>query len=92
MTEPNATFISFKPSGKYYTSGRGFLPREAFGPMLNHFERRLPILEANGGKMPGLSSPGETLVIVALIDETTESYGWPLMLPSRDQDDGKPHM
>lgn len=89
VTFGNATFYIFRETGKYYTEGRGTLPEDAFGPTLNHYERREPILAANGGKMPGLSSSGEGYVIMVVPDEDV-SYGWPLMLPSRN--DFLPHM
>lgn len=85
----NATFYIFKESGKYYADGRGFLPEKAFEPMLNHYERRGPILEANEGKMPGLNSIGDGFIIMIVPDANVE-YGWPLMLPVKN--DFLPHM
>lgn len=77
MTD-NATFYSFKPSGKYYSTGRGAIEAQNYEPISNE-ERRLDIVKQNGGKMPGLNSIGSSLMVIVVPDESVE-FGWPLFL------------
>lgn len=71
MTDPQyAMFYSFRPSGKYYTEGRGLIPA------MNVIWTRQELLDVNGGKMPGLSTTGQDLRIV-VIPEPETIYGWP---------------
>ena len=74
----NATFLSFRSSGKWYTTGRGFLPENAFNCFEKN-ERRERIIEANNGKYPGLSGPGNDFILIIIGDESID-YGFPLML------------
>lgn len=76
--EPNATFHAFKDTGKWYASGRGVLPAEAFHGSLDRPERYALILKANGEKFPGLSSTGRHFIAVIIPDESIE-FGWPLL-------------
>lgn len=86
----NARFIYFKRSGKFYSDGRGVVPREVFTPFLGHGDgtpqtntaRRL--LQANGNHMPGLSTTGSEFHIVVLLDEDVD-FGWPIIIfPQED--------
>jgi hypothetical protein len=80
MTDANATFHIFKaPHGKWYTSDRGFMPESVWQPYYNAVAPRPLILEANGGKMPGLNSAGWLFDVVVILDPDVD-YGWPLLL------------
>ena len=79
----NATFYTFRPSGQWYESGRGFCPEIVFTGSLTHSDKRDPILAANGGKMPGLRYDGEGFIVFVILDPDVD-YGWPLMLPIRE--------
>lgn len=74
----NATFHSFKPSGKWYATGRGVLSPEVF-KVFDRGERRAEITKANQGKYPGLSGEGREFVFVVVADEDIP-FGYPLML------------
>lgn len=79
--KPNATFNCFKPSGKWYAEGRGFVPDfftkdHAF----SNQEKLIRVLRANDNKWPGLSGPGNDFVRVVFLDEEVD-YGWPLFFP-----------
>jgi hypothetical protein len=78
MTDENATFHSFKPSGKWRASARGVLTPDVFATS-DRAERRERIVRANGGKFPGLSGRDDDLVYVVIADEEVE-FGYPLML------------
>lgn len=78
---PNATFHSFKRSGKWYASGRGFLSPEVFTASFDRNGRRERILQDNEGKFPGLSGRGDDFTFVVFGDDDL-SYGFPLMLYS----------
>lgn len=76
VSEPQmAMFYYFKPSGKYYTEGHGFIP------MINSTWTREELLNVNGGKMPGLSNNGQSFRIV-VIPDMEAVYGWPQILES----------
>jgi len=75
----NATFHAFKASGKWYTSERGTLTPDCYGQPFTPIERRKRLIDANGGKYPGLSSAGAGFVLVIIPDESVD-YGFPLML------------
>lgn len=79
MAEANATFLTFKPSGKYYASGRGVLPRSVFEPYYKAKDPREEILGANGGKMPGLNSTGRDKIVVVTPDDSVD-FGFPIHL------------
>lgn len=81
MTD-NATFHTFRPSGKWYATGRGVCPESAFNPMLAHHERRAPILVTNDRRMLGLSGDGDGYDVVVVLDDAV-NFGWPLMLRAR---------
>lgn len=76
MPHENATFYTFKPSGKWKYSGRGYAM-----PMLwerfTHVEQRAQILKDNNNCVPGMNSDGEGLIIVVIPDENCP-HGWPL--------------
>lgn len=74
----NATFHSFKPSGKWYATGRGVLTKDVF-EKFDRSERRRCIVATNGDKYPGLSGPGSEFIFVVIADETVD-FGYPLML------------
>lgn len=74
----NATFHSFKESGKWYATGRGYLSSEVF-KVFDRDQRRDQIIKDNDGKYPGLSSTGSEFVFVVIGDENVE-HGYPLML------------
>jgi hypothetical protein len=76
----NATFHTFKASGKWYTSERGTLTPDCYGEPFTPIERRKRIIQANGGKCPGLSHIGSEFVLVIIPDESVD-FGFPLMLP-----------
>lgn len=78
MTEPNATFIAFKRTGKWKYTGRGYLSEDVF-KFFTRGERRAQVLEDNDGKFPGMSTAGEDLVWVIIGDEYL-THGYPLML------------
>ncbi|QIG72730.1 hypothetical protein EVB97_172 [Rhizobium phage RHph_Y65] len=62
-----AKFTFYKESGKYYTEGEGI------APLYSHYDNsREALMKLNGGKMPGLSGPGNDfyLVIYPLNDES----------------------
>lgn len=68
-----AMFYYFKPSGKYYTEGKGKIP------LIHATWTREELLVANGFKMPGLSSEGKSFRII-VIPEIESVYGWPQIL------------
>lgn len=74
----NATFITFKPSGKYYTSGRGYLSEKAWKETHETIQRRMQVLIDNSGKFPGLSGDGSQFIWVIIPDENAD--GFPLLL------------
>lgn len=82
----NATFYTFKRSGKYYTHARGVMP-DIFGHpdrpdnevAFGNEERREAILRANQNHMPGLSTTGASFRVVVIIDEAVD-FGFPLCL------------
>lgn len=79
MSHPeNATFVCFKPSGKYYAEGRGHFPNIFVEGkfVFDTRERLAAFLAHNGGAWPGLSGPGESFVRVAFADKDVD-YGWP---------------
>lgn len=74
MNEPNAVFYSFKPSGKWYATGRGYLNPKVF----KIFEgRREQIVKDNDGRYPGLSGPGSQFILVVIGDDL--DFGYPLL-------------
>lgn len=68
-----AMFYYFKDSGKFYTDAKGYVP------MIHSTWTREEILKANNGKMPGLSTQGETFRIV-IVPNIETVYGWPQIL------------
>lgn len=76
MSDGNATFMTFKPSGKWAYSGRGWAM-----PMLwerfTHVEQRHQLLNDNGGSVPGMNGNGVGYIIVVIPDEDCP-HGWPL--------------
>lgn len=84
INDHNATIHTFKDTGKWYATGRGFVPSEIFGPgFYNRIQKRERILEVNGGECPGLSGPGADFTWVVILDEKVD-YGFPLMLKPLD--------
>lgn len=75
MTE-NATFYTFKPSGKWAYSGRGNASDLLFHTF-THNEQRAVIIDDNGGCIPGMNGNGVGYTIVVIPDENHTS-GWPL--------------
>jgi hypothetical protein len=74
VNEPQmAMFYYFKPSGKWYAEGHGFIP------MINSTWTREELLNVNGGLMPGLNSDGQYFRIV-VIPDVEAVYGWPQIL------------
>lgn len=74
MNLENATFHTFKTSGKWAYSGRGYLPED-----FNMAEdMRSFIMTQNGHKCPGMSTDGSDLTLVIIPDENHPT-GWPLM-------------
>lgn len=73
----NAEFLCFKKSGKWYSSGRGFVT-ESLYEVFNTDERRLQILADNDGIFPGLSTQGADFIWVVIPDE--DAPGYPLLL------------
>lgn len=67
-----ANFYYFKPSGKWKYEGYGNIPDT------NEVWTRQQLLDANEGKMPGLSSDGTDLVIIVIPDDDA-LHGWPQM-------------
>lgn len=78
MAVENAAFHAFKTSGKWYTSGRGYLSPDVF-KVFGTGDRRRQIVFDNDGKYPGLSGPGDGFILVIVGDEMV-NYGYPLML------------
>lgn len=79
-TVENATFHSFKPSGKWYATGRGHLSPDAFSVVFDKEARVHRILKDNDGKWPGLGGRGDEFTLVVFGDDNVD-YGWPLMFP-----------
>lgn len=79
--KPNATFLAFKPSGKWKYEGRGFLTEKA---MMTFDNRKAQVLEDNGGNWPGCSNPMDYLHCVVVPDEAAEGYVYPLMFPAKE--------
>lgn len=73
----NATFYTFKPTGKWKYGGRGVVDERAFSHSLDAGERRRYLLSLNGGMCPGMSGPGDDYDMVVIPDE--EAPGWPLL-------------
>lgn len=71
-----ATFHIFKPSGKWYASGRGQLPLETFKTFTGEAQRAVVLL-ANDRKMPGITGHGANMRVVVIPDDDHPS-GWPL--------------
>ena len=87
MSKPNATFISFKKSGKYYSEGRGVFPDdpEKYGRWLFKQEE---IAAANGGHIPGLAGASTDLIIVVVPDENHHGKAaWPRLIFPEDGND-----
>lgn len=87
--EKNGTFYSFKPSGKYYTSARGYLPTHR--AVISGEGTRAEILKANGGKMPGLSGTGAEFNITVIPDEDFDydvdgPLSFPIQCPAPEKD------
>lgn len=78
MGVENATFHSFRESGKWYATGRGHLSEDVFS-VYTREERRWKILRDNDNKYPGLSGPGADFIWVVIGDENI-SHGYPLLL------------
>lgn len=78
MAEENATVYTFKSSGKWYATGRGYVPREVYIETHDCDPRREKILQNNGGHCPGLSSSGSEFWWVVVPDESAD--GFPLLL------------
>ena len=76
MSDANATFHSFKASGKWYATGRGVLPPEVF-QVFELPARRDLVLLSNGDCYPGLSGKGKTFIWVIIPDEDHPN-GFPL--------------
>lgn len=74
----NATFHSFKKSGKWYASGRGIWP-PAMNKTFGNRERRELIASANNNAFPGISSKGSEFILVVIPDDDTPD-SWPIML------------
>ena len=74
----NATFHSFRVSGKWYATGRGVLSPKVFG-VFERRDRRQVIVGDNGGKFPGLNSAGHEFIFVVFGDESLD-HGYPLLL------------
>lgn len=70
----DCSFYYFKPGGKWKYEGRGVFPHTL------EVDREA-IRNANGGKMPGISSGGEDYVIVVIPDDdSAAAYAYPRML------------
>lgn len=76
MPKENATFHTFKPSGKWAYSGRGHASKLLFDTF-THNEQRHVILDDNGGSVPGMNGNGVGYTIVVIPDEDCP-HGWPL--------------
>lgn len=74
----NATIHTFKPSGKWYATGRGKVSPRVYINTHDTDRRRQTILEDNGGACPGLRGQGRTFTWVVIPDE--DAQGFPLML------------
>lgn len=75
----NATFYTFKPSGKWYTTERGYLSRDIFHGAKSGEEKVERIRADNGGAWPGLRGTGSEFTLVVFGDEDLD-YGFPLMI------------
>ena len=85
-TIPNATFTTFKTSGKYYAEGRGRVNAAIFEPLQGGVETRNALLKLNGNKVPGLSTTGSNFHLVVMLDPWVD-FGWPLHLNAVSGDD-----
>lgn len=83
MSETNATFVTFRQSGKYYTEGRGFVPPDLI-TLTAHDQKRQLILTHNEGQMPGLSGDGRTMNVVVTGDESTDIVPFIIMASEKD--------
>src|SRR3990172_1988827 len=79
---PNATFLIFKVSGKYYETARGHLPQDVFRPFYDPGKARDLMLVANNGRMPGLGSDGADMAVVVQLDDGID-FGWPIFLRTK---------
>jgi hypothetical protein len=77
--ENNATFYTFKDSGKWSYEGRGYLSDAVFRECFSGHARREQILKDNGGLCPGMSTAGRDLIMVVIPDESHDT-GFPLLL------------
>lgn len=82
MLSHRATFYSFKPSGKWYTTGRGRLTEDVF-KVFGTAKRRAAVLKANDGRYPGLSGDGHGFIFMVVADDDCQ-FGYPLMLMPRE--------
>lgn len=73
----NATFHTFKPSGKWKYSGRGHCPSRVFESHTQEAKIEA-ILAENDGCWPGMSSAATDLTLVVIPDEEC-LHGWPQM-------------
>lgn len=81
--QTNATFHTFKSSGKYYTTGRGLMisNKQFIHPDLT---TRAGLLMQNKGLMPGLSGDGSEFHVTVIPDENidaSEFVSWPIHCP-----------
>ena len=74
------TVMTFRPSGKWYATGRARLDtKKLFRETHGSTERRAELLRQCGGACPGLSGRGDSFVIV-LIPHDDAEYGFPVMM------------
>lgn len=85
-TIPNATFTTFKASGKYYTEGRGRVNADIFEPFHGGVQTREALLKINSNKVPGLSTTGSNFHVIIVMDPWVD-FGWPLHLNAVSGDD-----
>lgn len=72
----NATFYTFKQSGKWAYSGRGYASKSLW-ELFTHAGQRMQLLDDNGGSVPGMNGNGVNYIIVVVPDEDCP-HGWPL--------------
>lgn len=79
MSVENATFYSFRLSGKWCATGRGHLSERVFKSFDRSDLLRDLIVEDNSGVYPGLSGRGSGFIFVVVPDDAVV-FGYPLLL------------
>lgn len=80
----DCSYHYFNPSGKWKYDGRGRFPFDGAAYGMTHET----IAQANGGKMPGISSDGKFYTVVVIPDEhCAEKHAYPRMIKAVRHED-----